>query len=124
MDKITPVDILQILDCTPTTFPILKEPRFIRIAFFDSPETPRVYNGYAAQLFGNDMYGGFILLKTLEVLEKDKPFYQENSFITSAEWEWNGGEDLTGEALEEAKELYQHYISNLQVQQKPQTLLR
>ena len=89
---------------------ILEEPRFIRIAFFETPDSPKYYNGLAVQLYGDDMYGYFILLKTLEVSPEQSESCKEFSFAGASEWEWNGGEDLVGEQLEEAKTLYSNYL--------------
>lgn len=89
---------------------VLEEPRFIRIAFFETPDSGRYYNGLAVQLYGDDMYGYFILLKTLEVSPEHRESCKEFSFTGASEWEWNGGEDLVGEQLEEAKELYKNFL--------------
>ena len=90
----------------------LDEPRFIRIALFDSPDAGRCYNGLAAQLTGNDMYGTVLFLKAFEESRIDD--YCENGAICSVgEWEWNGGEDLTGLQLTEAQALYDDFCKAL-----------
>ena len=107
---LTPKNVLKLLNEDIQTFPILEEARFIRIAFFNDPSGPRHYNGLAVQLWGNDMYGGVILLKTLEDDMSHPDLTQPNTYLTCAEWEWNGGEDLAGEQLNEAKKLYEKFL--------------
>lgn len=91
-------------------FEPLEEARFIRIALFETPESPRIYNGLGVQLAGNDMYGKVILLKTLECTRDISEYYPENTVLFVAEWTWNGGQDLEGEQLEEAKKLYNNLL--------------
>lgn len=95
------------------TFDVLDEPRFIRIAFFDHPDEGRYYNGLAAQLTGNDMYGGVVLLKTLEDDGRYPELTAPGTYSVCCEWEWNGGEDLKGNILLEAKALYKQFLINL-----------
>jgi len=107
---ITPTQVFELLH-EKKYGPPLEEARFIRIAFFDTPDTPRIYNGLAAQISGDDMYGNFILLKTLETTPSaESQHLCENAFTGAAEWEWNGGEDLTGDQLKEAQKLYNQFL--------------
>lgn len=111
-DELKPAQVLQLLHADAYGEP-LEEVRFIRIALFDSPDAPRCYNGLAAQLAGNTWQCTVLLLKTLEITPSaEEQGLHEYTITGAGEWEWNGGEDLTGEQLEEAKKLYKDFITN------------
>ena len=111
-DELKPAQVLQLLGADAYGEP-LEEVRFIRIAFFDSPDAPRCYNGLAAQLAGNTCQCTALLLKTLDTTPSAAEQGLHEYIISSAgEWEWNGGEDLTGNQLAEAKMLYKDFITN------------
>lgn len=94
-----------------TPFKRLKQPRFIHVEFFETPESAAYWVGTAAQIGGNSLYGDMILLKNLTMDEITKDIHKVGTRITAAEWEWNGGIDLEGEELEKAKELYKKYLT-------------
>lgn len=111
-----PVQILQHFNVDVYGGAILDKPRFIRIALFDDVNGPRCYNGLAAQLAGDTWGCTVLLLKTLEITESAKQQgLSEYTFTSAGEWEWNGGEDLVGEQLEEAKRLYDSFCMKLQM---------
>ena len=51
-------------------------------------------------------------LKLMEQKQSLRRICSENKYIFVAEWEWNGGEDLKGEQLKEARMLFNKLITS------------